>query len=46
MKPIDSQQIESQMTDMILQQVESEATSSSLDKLVSFEVILSMMTRW
>ena len=41
-KPIDSQQVESQTTDMMLQQVESDATSSSLGRSVSFEVIPSV----
>jgi len=42
-KPIDSQQVESQtMTDRILQQVESDTTSPSLYRSISFEVILSV----
>jgi len=41
-KPTDSQQVKSQMTNMILQQVEGDATSPSLDRSVSFEVIPSM----
>jgi len=36
-KPIDSQQVETQTIDRILQQVKSDATSSSLDISVSFE---------
>ena len=39
MKPTDSQQVERKTTDRISQQVESEATSLSLEKSVSFEII-------
>ena len=37
MKPKNSQQVKSQTTDMISQQVESDATTPSLDRSVSFE---------
>ena len=39
MNPTDSQQVESKMTGRISQQVESDATSPSLDRSVSFEII-------
>ena len=42
MKPTDSQQVESKMTDKISQQVESDATSPSLDRSVSFEITLAV----
>jgi len=41
-KPIDFQHVESQMTDRILQQVESDVTSPSLERSVSFEIIPSV----
>jgi len=44
-KPTDSQQVESQATDMILQQVEKYATSPSLNRSVSFEVLSSVVIR-
>jgi len=43
MKPIDSQQVESKTTNKISQQVESDATSPSLDRSVSFEIIPAMI---
>ena len=39
MKPTNSQQVESQTTNMILQQVESDVTSPSLNRSVSLEII-------
>ena len=42
MKPGDSQQAESKKTEGISQQVESDATSPSLERSVSFEVIPSV----
>jgi len=39
LKPTKSQQMESETIRGILQQVESDATSPSLEKLVSFETI-------
>jgi len=41
-KPINSQHVESEKTDMISQQVESEATPPSPDSSVSFEIILEV----
>ena len=41
-KPTNSQQVESQMANRILQQVESDTTSPSLGRSVSFQVIPSM----
>jgi len=41
-KPTNSQQVESQTTDRILQQVESDVTSPSLNRSVSLEVIPSV----
>jgi len=41
-KPTNSQQVESQTANRILHQVESDATSSSLERSVSFEVIPSV----
>jgi len=38
-KPTNSQQVESEKTKGILQQVKSDATSSSLDRTVSLEII-------
>ena len=38
-KPTDSQQVESKTTDMISQKVESDVTSSFLDRSVSVEII-------
>ena len=39
MKPKNSQQVKSQTTDMISQQVESDATLPSLERSISFEII-------
>ena len=41
-KPTNSQQVESKKTKGISQQVESDATSPSLEKLVSFEITLTV----
>ena len=41
-KPTDFQYVKSQMTDMILQQVESDVTSPSLERSVSFEITPSV----
>ena len=41
-KPTNSQQVESQTTNRILQQVESDATSPSLERSLSFQVIPSV----
>ena len=37
-KPANSQQVESQTVNKILQQVESDAISTSLERLLSFEI--------
>jgi len=42
MKPINSQQVESEKIKGISQQVESDATSSSLDRTVSLDIILAV----
>jgi len=39
MKPTNSQQVESEKTEGISQQVESDATSPSLERSISFEII-------
>ena len=44
-KPIDSQQVESQTNERILQQVESDATSPSLDRPVSFTLSDRVVSR-
>jgi len=41
-KPTNSQQVESQTTNRILQQVESDATSPSLERPISFEITSSV----
>jgi len=41
-KPINSQQVESQTANRILQKVESDTTSPSLERSVSFQVIPSV----
>ena len=42
MKPTNSQQVESETTDMISQHAKSDVTSPSLERSVSFEVIPSV----